>query len=403
MNRQPHSFDTLCSPSTTTSYSSEILSETINSFNEDGLSSNGGGNGTSFDLRSADNYSDPDQKDINNLSLKFEKLQHQIEILNETQTSQDERYKKSKQENDFLLNRIHSLEDQLRELEVNSELRSKEDERKFKETMAKQMKTKSLECEQHLHSNYLFQQEIFKLKTDLLKSDQVIQKLRSEKEELESELNEKQGELSELDEELHKLKLLVKNLKQEESVKSNIISILNEQLEVSQNRSHQSDQLQHQLNNSFNDSYSHNNHQSSPRQRSSSSRRSSVTSGYGGFNNNGHDDDVLNSSKATIKDFDGLETSLNKLKEENKRLKEANEELQAQILNIQLEEGRSLVEEGNKSYSLADELGDIDVTRLMKALKEQQDDNIRLRKYMDDILSRIVDKHPEILEKSNGN
>lgn len=355
---QPQSFDTLGSPSTV-SYTSEGISENINSF---------------------------DDESINDLSQKFELLQRQIEVLTETQTSQDERYKRTRQENDTLLNRIHSLEDQIREVELNAETRAKEDERRFRETMAKQIKVQSQECEQHLHSNYLLQQELFKVKNDLLKNEALLSKLKSEKECLELEIQEKNTELTNQDEEIHKLKLQVKHLKDEESVKSNIISILNEELEDNNNsRSHQGQSVS---------SSSHiTNFNQSPKQRSTSSRRSSITSGF---------DDELTSSGAanlkTLKDIDGLEASLAKLRDENKRLKETNEELQAQLLNVQLEEGRSLIQDGDKSYSLADEMGDIDVQKLMQALKEQQEDNARLRKYMDAILSKIIEKNPEILD-----
>lgn len=355
---QPQSFDTLGSPSAT-SFTFDESSETTNSIEDE------------------------------TLSARVDQLQRQIESLTEIQTSQDERYKRSRQENDALLNRIHGLEDQVRELEFNADARSKEEERRYKEAMAKQAQKHSQECEQHLHSNFILQQEIFQLKNDLLKSDTLVRTLRSEKDGLDAELQEKNSELQSLDEEIHKLKLVVKQLKDEESVKSNLISILNEELEDSHNRS-QRDQQRYNHDQSASVS-SQNFNQSSPKHISSSSRRSSLTSGYG-------EDFSSNLNSKAMKDFDGLEMSLTKTREEIKRLKETNEELQAQLLNFQLEEGRSLVREGDKSYSLADELGDIDVQKLMKALKEQQDDNTRLRKYIDEILLRIVESNPEILD-----
>lgn len=353
---QPQSFDTLGSPSTT-SFTYDEASETANSIEDE------------------------------TLSVRIDQLQRQIESLTEIQTTQDERYKRSRQENDALLNRIHGLEDQVRELEFNADTRSREEEKRFKEAMSKQAQKHSQECEQHLHSNFLLQQEIFKLKSDLLKSDSLCRTLRGEKEALEAELQEKNGELQSLDEEIHKLRLVVKHLKDEENVKSNIITILNEELEDSHNRSPRDQQ---QYNDRSTSASGHNPNQS-PKHISSSSRRSSITSGYG-------EDFSSNLNNKALKDIDGLEMSLTKVREENKRLKESNEELQAQLLNLQLEEGRSLVKEGDKSYSLADELGDIDVQRLMKALKEQQEDNARLRKYIDEILLRIVESNPEILD-----
>lgn len=373
--QQPQSFDTLGSPSQT-SYNSEEISDNINSFEED---------------------------NINELSQKIDLLQRQIEVLTETQTTQDERYKRSRQENDALLSRIHGLEDQLREIELSSDARAKEDEKRFRDTMAKQMKTQSQECEQHLHANFLLQQDLFTLKNDLAKSESLIKTLRNEKEALELELQDKNNELVNLDAEVHKLKLLVKNLRDEENVKSNLISILNEELEDSQNRSHRdqhnNSHLQHEHSTASSSNHNDSHHlDQSPKQRSITSRRSSVTSGLNDELSSPNSN--ANKTNKALKDIDGLEMSLSKLRDENKKLKETNEELQAQLLNFQLEEGRSLVQEGNKSYSLADEMGDIDVQRLMKALKEQQDDNSRLRKYMDEILLKIVDRNPDILDKT---
>lgn len=376
--QQPQSFDTLGSPSQT-SYNSEEVSENTNS--------------NSFE----------DEDNINELSQKIDLLQRQIEVLTETQTTQDERYKRSRQENDALLSRIHGLEDQIREIELTSDARAKEDEKRFRETMAKQIKTQSQECEQHLHANFLLQQDVFSLKNDLSKSESLIKTLRNEKEALELELQDKNNELVNLDEENHKLKLLVKNLKDEENVKSNLISILNEELEDSHNRSQRDQHNQindnHQSSgNHSNTSNDYSNHANqSPKQRISSSRRSSLNSGVDGdyfFNS------TTTANNKALKDIDGLEMSLSKLRDENKKLKEANEELQAQLLNLQLEEGRSLVQEGNKSYSLADEMGDIDVQRLMEAFKEQQDDITRLKTYIDQILLKIVNEKPDILDKT---
>lgn len=367
--QQQNNYYTLGSPSIGTSYNSEEISDTRNS-----------------------SLLDDEAHSSGSLCIQVEQLQRQVQALSESQASQDERYKRTRKENDDLLNRIHLLEDQLRDLEIQSETRSREDEKRFRETMAKQVKLTSQECEQHLQANYQLQQDIISLQKDLIKSESLIRTLRSEKDALESELNERNSELLSMDEQVHKLKLMIKQLKDEENVKSNLINILNEELEDNHNRSHQ--QQAHHTS-SLASGHQSSNYPSSPKQQSTSSRRSSVTSGLG---------DDLPSSNAinnkALKDIDVLEANLSKIRDDNRRLKEMNEELQAQLLNVQLEEGRSLIQEGNKSYSLADELGDIDVQKLMEALKDQQDDNARLRKYIDDILLKIVENNPEILDKT---
>lgn len=364
--QQPQSYETGgTSPSASASFHSDGLSEIATLYDDEGH--------------------------INDLSQKFEQLRRKVDVLTENQADQDEKYKRSRQENDILLNKIHSLEDQLRDLEFTSETRAKEDERRFKEAMAKQLKIQQ-ECEQQIQNIYQLQQDICRLQSDLIKSELSIKTLRSDKEKLELELQEKNTELQEQDSEIHKLRLTIKDLQEEETRKDNIISILNEELEDSSfNGSHRredssdncgvitipSEQLS----------------QSPGQRRFCSSRRTSVTSGF--------DDELYNHANSrALKDIDGLETNLCKLKEENSQLKSVNEELQAQLLNAQLEEGRCLVQETNKSYSLADEMGDIDVHRLMKALNEQQEDNARLIKYIDEILLKIVERNPEILDKT---
>uniref|UniRef100_A0A914YFQ2 FIP-RBD domain-containing protein n=1 Tax=Panagrolaimus superbus TaxID=310955 RepID=A0A914YFQ2_9BILA len=83
------------------------------------------------------------------------------------------------------------------------------------------------------------------------------------------------------------------------------------------------------------------------------------------------------------------------LKEENKTLRIQNEELQSQILHDSVQRGRVLLQGG---LSLADELNTMDNYELMNALKEQELDNQKLRQYINGILMRVIERHPEILE-----
>jgi Rab11 family-interacting protein 3/4 len=83
------------------------------------------------------------------------------------------------------------------------------------------------------------------------------------------------------------------------------------------------------------------------------------------------------------------------LKDENKTLRLQNEELQSQILHDSVERGRVLLQGG---LSLADEMNTMDNVELMNALKEQELDNQKLRQYINGILMRVIERHPEILE-----
>ncbi|XP_038206232.1 rab11 family-interacting protein 4 [Zerene cesonia] len=115
--------------------------------------------------------------------------------------------------------------------------------------------------------------------------------------------------------------------------------------------------------------------------------------------------------------LDELRQELALLRTQNKSLTEAQEELQAQILTRGVEEGRSLLDGVSgplvATNSLAHELSQmsdhelvgseqtdhsIELEKLQKALKEQQDVNVQLRNYIDGILLSIVENYPQLLE-----
>jgi len=93
-----------------------------------------------------------------------------------------------------------------------------------------------------------------------------------------------------------------------------------------------------------------------------------------------------------------MESEIRSLREANKRFHENNEELQAAMLNKGLEEGRSLLNNPQHTNSLAAEFEAMSENEMRKALKDQQDVNLHLRSYIDNVLMNIMEKHPELLE-----
>lgn len=91
-----------------------------------------------------------------------------------------------------------------------------------------------------------------------------------------------------------------------------------------------------------------------------------------------------------------LEEENVELKNEIRRLVQQNEDLQAELLHDSVVKGRHLLEDN--IASLADELSGKDTTEVMKALKEQEICNQQLRTYINGILMRVIEIHPEILE-----
>ncbi|KAL7077162.1 hypothetical protein ACQ4LE_003883 [Meloidogyne hapla] len=97
-----------------------------------------------------------------------------------------------------------------------------------------------------------------------------------------------------------------------------------------------------------------------------------------------------------------LEDEVDRLQLENRELRTHCDDLQAQLLHNSVECGRSLLGNGSQP-SLAAELngtnnGGMDEQRLLNIIKEQDIDNQKLRNYINGILIRVVELHPEILE-----
>ncbi|ELK30001.1 Rab11 family-interacting protein 4 [Myotis davidii] len=93
-----------------------------------------------------------------------------------------------------------------------------------------------------------------------------------------------------------------------------------------------------------------------------------------------------------------LEHEIKRLKQENHKLRDQNDDLNGQILSLSLYEAKNLFATQTKAQSLASEIDTASRDELMEALKEQEEINFRLRQYMDKIILAILDHNPSILE-----
>uniref|UniRef100_A0A182SLJ3 FIP-RBD domain-containing protein n=1 Tax=Anopheles maculatus TaxID=74869 RepID=A0A182SLJ3_9DIPT len=104
-----------------------------------------------------------------------------------------------------------------------------------------------------------------------------------------------------------------------------------------------------------------------------------------------------------------LHQEMDELRQKNKSLEEANEELQAMMLTRSIEEGRNLL--NGTSNSLAQELEAMSqnqdtvdsttlasLTQLQVAFQEKEDENRRLKHYIDTMLLNVVENYPQLLE-----
>ncbi len=214
--------------------------------------------------------------------------------------------------------RIHSLEEQLREIELQSEDRREEEQRRYKDVMARHEREKSQESEQYINRIYGLQQELLEAKDESRKYQNIIERLKSIKIDLEEQLQEKTVEIDSLRVEVNKLRDVVRRHQDEENVNNRLIEVLNQEL---------TDIRKPQL------------FESKKRTMSSSD-----------------DIDVLINSE--------MEKELKQLKDENLALREANEELSALLLNNRLEEGRILLKEGEVASSLASEMSNLNLDQV---------------------------------------
>ncbi|XP_065079487.1 rab11 family-interacting protein 4B isoform X3 [Ochlerotatus camptorhynchus] len=104
-----------------------------------------------------------------------------------------------------------------------------------------------------------------------------------------------------------------------------------------------------------------------------------------------------------------LHQEMEELRQKSKQLEEANEELQAMVLTKGVEEGRNLL--NGTSNSLAQELEAMSqnqdtvdsstlasLTQLQIAFQDKEEENRRLKHYIETILLQVVEHYPQLLE-----
>ncbi|KAM6951329.1 rab11 family-interacting protein 3 isoform 2-T2 [Aplochiton taeniatus] len=92
-----------------------------------------------------------------------------------------------------------------------------------------------------------------------------------------------------------------------------------------------------------------------------------------------------------------LEQEIRRLKQDNRGLKDQNDELNGQIINLSIQGAKNLMS-APFSDSLAAEINSVSRDELMEAIHKQEDVNYRLQDYIDRIIVAIMESNPSILE-----
>ncbi|XP_055705010.1 rab11 family-interacting protein 3 isoform X6 [Phlebotomus papatasi] len=284
-----------------------------------------------------------------NLNEQLELLQRQVTNLADSQNNVEDITTRTKTEYAVLQARYHMLEEQLRECEMRAEERIAEEQRRNRELLARmereaqlqsencQMKVRTVEKEAATH-----REEVQRLR---LQCDKQAADLHATEEKLEI-TNDNYTALQQdlLEVQAREKKLLAEKVATEELM-----------LEMSR----EVDRLR--------------------------SERGPA---------------MPTTSPESIR-LEELHQELDELRQINKNLEEANEELQALVLTRGVEEGRNLL--NGTSNSLAQELHDMSQSQLQSAYQDKEEENVRLKHYIDTILLNIVENYPQLLEvKTNS-
>jgi len=214
--------------------------------------------------------------------------------------------------------RISFLEEQIRDIELQSDDRKADDERRYKESMARLEREKSQELENYVNRIFALQKELFEAKEEVKRHQQSIDNLHNTKSDLESQIQDKELEIESLNDEIDKLKEVIRKQGEESRANSTLIEALNSELAANRQSNDMKQMENHRLQ---------------------------------------HESEMNNINVE-------LESQVRILKEENRSLKDANEELTAQLLNNHLMEGKSLLKEGEAISSLANEISDLNTEQV---------------------------------------
>ena len=301
------------------------------------------------------------------LNDRVQFLEKQLVNLSEEKNTTDGAHFKLKDENSVLMdrskirvmnNRIHMLEEQVKDVEVKSDERVSDEQRKYKEILSRQEREKSEQMEYFTQrlQNLEKENELLKMENPRLRNE--IDRLKIDKLALEDKLTEVQVEYNAIMNENSDLKL---KFDRERETAGQLLDELGKEL---------GELRQYKIDTEMRP------------------RRDSHIQIHGKYQN-------LQVEVNRLKE--ALTVEWNSISQENRGLQELNEDLNAQLLSRCITEGRNLTE-GSQEKSLASELEHLTKTELMGRVQEQEIEVIRLKQYVDKILLAILEKNPSILE-----
>ncbi|XP_055906462.1 rab11 family-interacting protein 3 isoform X2 [Eupeodes corollae] len=276
-----------------------------------------------------------------NLNEQLELLQRQVTDLADTQT---DRTTRTKTEYAVLQTRYHMLEEQFRESELRAEERLAEEQKRHRELLARHEREAALQNENCQIKIRTIEIEANALREEAQRLRVLCDKQASDLHNTEEKLELARDSIMALQQDLSNAKLLERKYEQEKKASEDLMVEMSRELE---------------------------------RLRSETGP-------------------AMPSTSPEALRLEELHQELDELRIQNKSLEEQNEELQAAVLTRGVEEGRHLL--NGTLNSLAQELEEMSQTQLQQAFQEKEDENTRLKHYIDTILLNIVENYPQLLE-----
>uniref|UniRef100_A0A2K5D4D4 RAB11 family interacting protein 4 n=1 Tax=Aotus nancymaae TaxID=37293 RepID=A0A2K5D4D4_AOTNA len=297
----------------------------------------------------------------NDITEKVSFLEKKVtELENDSLTNGDLK-SKLKQENTQLVHRVHELEEMVKDQETTAEQALEEEARRHREAYGKLEREKATEVELLNARVQQLEEENTELRTTVTRLKSQTEKLDEERQRMSDRLEDTSLRLKD---EMDLYKRMMDKLRQnrlefqkEREATQELIEDLRKELEHLQMYKLDCERL---------------------------GRGRSASSGLGEFS-------------ARAREVE-LEHEVKRLKQENYKLRDQNDDLNGQILSLSLYEAKNLFATQTKAQSLAAEIDTASRDELMEALKEQEEINFRLRQYMDKIILAILDHNPSILE-----
>ncbi|XP_037909279.1 rab11 family-interacting protein 4B isoform X5 [Hermetia illucens] len=304
-----------------------------------------------------DMYSDMSLEDVQDLSHKLDLLQRQVTDLADTRNTVEDRTTRTKTEYAVLQARYHMLEEQFRESELRAEERLAEEQKRHRELLARVEREAALQNENCQIKIRTIEMEANSLREEAQRLRVLCDKQANDLHATEEKLEITRDNLASVQQELLEAQSAERKLLDEKKVSEDLMLELGKELE-----------------------------------RLRSERGPALPT----------------TSAETLR-LEELHQELDELRQKNKILEEQNEELQAAVLSRGVEEGRHLLngtlnslaqelEEMSQAQDSVDSATLASLSQLQQAYQDKEEENQRLKHYIDTILLNIVENYPQLLE-----